>query len=160
MENIKINIPEGFEIDQINSNFIEGNIVFKKKEITYKDIAKELFLSKTKYHIDDCGLITQKTFGSCSYKDKVNCTSKKQAEKLLAINKLMNVAKYLNGDYEPDFKKEEPKFFIYINDKNNIDISANYILIKHFVYFRTKELAKQAIDILGEETIHLIFENY
>ena len=155
MENIKINIPEGFEIDQIKSNFIEGNIVFKKKEITYKDIAKELFLSKTKYHIDDCGLITQKTFGSCSYKDKVNCTSKEQVEKLLAMNQLMNVAKYLNGDWRADFKKEVPKFFIYINDKNNIDISANYRIKEYFVYFKTKELTKQAIDILGEETIRL-----
>lgn len=79
----------------------------------------------------------------------------KKVKKLLAINQLMNVAKYLNGDQEPDFKKEELKFFIYINDKNNIDISDNYFIKEYFVYFRTKELAKQAIDILEEETIHL-----
>ena len=112
------------------------------------------------YYIDSLSNISICNSGTIYYNNKINCTSEKQVRKLLAINKLMNVAKYLNGDWEPDFKKGGPKFFIYINDKNNIDISANYMLIKHFVYFRTKELAKQAIDILGEETIHLIFENY
>lgn len=71
---------------------------------------------------------------------------------------LLNI---LNDNWNPNFKKEEEsKFYIYINDKNNINIGANYVVNEHLVYFRTKELARKAIKILGEETIRLIFENY
>ena len=155
MENIKIDIPQGYEIDLENSNLSTGKISFKKKELTYEDIAKSLFVNNKTYYIDTLGSIGVCNLGTVYYDSKINCTSEKQAKKLLAINQLMNVAKYLNGDWEPDFKKEVPKFFIYINDKNNIDISANYRIKEYFVYFKTKELTKQAIDILGEETIRL-----
>ena len=39
---LTINIPEGMEIDLQNSNFSTGVIMFKKKEITYKDVYDRL----------------------------------------------------------------------------------------------------------------------
>lgn len=160
MENIKINIPQGYEIDLENSNLSTGKISFKEKKLTYRDIAESLFMCNKTYYVDTLGNIFTCNSGTVYYNSKINCTSEKQIKKLLAINQLMNVAKYLNSDWEPDYTKEEPKYFIYIGDKNNISISANYLLKKHFVYFRTKEIAEQAINILGEETIRLAFENY
>ena len=159
MESLKINIPEGYVIDTEKSNLGEGEVVFKKKGITYKDVAKELFLSKEGYYINDCGLITQKTFGPCSYKDEINCASKEQAEKLLAINQLMNVAKYLNDGWTPNWENKEPKFYIRsVFDGFNINTTFDYNGAA--AYFKTSELARQAINILGKETIRKCFQNY
>ena len=89
------------------------------------------------------------------YVDSNNCTSEKQAKKLLAINKLMNVAKYLNGDWQPNWNDVyEKKWYIFIEDKQ-IKINNTYRLQCNDIYFKSQELAEQAIEILGEETIKL-----
>ena len=80
--------------------------------------------------------------------------SRKQFEKVEAITKLLNVAAWLNGDWKADFKNTERKWYLSIIDgqiKLDYTISNNYSV----VYFRTNELALQAIQILGEETIRL-----
>lgn len=67
----------------------------------------------------------------------------------------MNVAKYLNGDWKPDWgNKLQIKFYI--------AIYLGYIVVYRVsstndinVFFKSEEAAQQAIDILGEETIRL-----
>ena len=151
---IKITPPDGYEVDKENSTF--DCIKFKrKKTITYKDIEKELFEEKVSHYITNYGKIDY----ICLHDVKNNfnhCTSRKQAEKLLAINKLMNVAKYLNGDWKPDWDNPcEDKYHIYINKNEKIEICSNIISNSLSVYFKTKELVKQAIEILGEDEIKL-----
>lgn len=46
------------------------------------------------------------------------------------------------------------KYFIIIS-YNNIEISNNWIDNAGAIYFKTRELAQRAIEILGEETIKL-----
>lgn len=148
---VVITVPEGYEIDEENSTF--ECIKFKKKIITYEDIAKELFKTGEGYYINNNSKIY--TFSGLSLvTDPNNCTSRRQAEKLLAINKLMNVAKYLNDEWEPDWNDpKEYRFYIkQIDDKLFIDFA---MFNGYLVYFKTRELAKQAIGILGEETIKL-----
>ena len=69
----------------------------------------------------------------------------------------MNVAKYLNGDWQPDWDDENSrKWYIKIDGKKRIlCVSGNYYIQISAIYFNTEELAKQAIEILGEETIRL-----
>lgn len=139
---VKIEVPKGYEIDKENSTF--ERIKFKpiKKAMTYNDVARELFKGENRY-------IT--TF-SClkSWKD-VTCTSSKQVEKLIAINKLMNVAKYLNLGNEP---KGGVRYYFYLRygvlnstftDKDVVDFGV--------VYFNNKEDLEKAEQILGEQTI-------
>ena len=160
METLKINIPEGFEIDQIKSNFIEGNIVFKKQEINYDNIIRKLFLYKKSYYIDNTGTIREDIFNKYSYQDEVNCTSREQAEKLLAINKLMNVAKYLNEGWEPNWNNgNEYKFYI-MSFENIIKVDFCFHSNLGNVYFKSRDLAKKAIDIVGMDTIKSIFQTY
>ena len=93
---------------------------------------------------------------SC-YTDPNNCTSKNQANKLLAINKLLNVAKYLNDGWQPDWQNaNEFKYCITI-DYNSDILSIHRVRLSSdaVVYFKTIELAWKAINILGEETIKL-----
>lgn len=153
---VKIQVPEGYEIDKENSTF--DCIKFKpiKKVVTYEDVAKELFKDKKGYYTDKFGGILSAVLYDSQYLDINNCTSEKQAKKLLAINKLMNVAKYLNGEWRPNWKETDRKYYIKYSDINN-EIYVDYSQTIHSIvaYFESEELAKQAIEILGEETIRL-----
>lgn len=152
---IKDICPEGYELDKEKSTI--ENLVFKLR-MCYKSIAQEMFKNnKTKYFINTRGCIEDTEMSDCFWDLNV-CTSRKQAQKLLAINQLMNVAKYLNGDWQPDWDNySENKYYIYIDQDlpNKVYISYCHALIINFVYFKTEELAQKAIDILGEETIKL-----
>lgn len=84
-----------------------------------------------------------------------NCTSRKQCEKLEAINRMMNVAKFLNKDWKPDWKDHCREKLHFAIDHNEVIVTASRMWNKSFVYFKTEELAKEAISILGEDTIKL-----
>lgn len=150
---LKIQIPEGYEIDKENSTF--ECIKFKKKELTYNDICEKLFKKKPIFFINDSGEVDTYYLND-QYEDSNNCTSEKQAEKLLAINKLMNVAKYLNGDWTPDWNNcTQNKYYLYLSSSTTIYVSIVTSMNCNIVYFKTRELAEEAIKILGEETIKL-----
>lgn len=158
IKDLKIVPPEGMEY------YIEnGEVRFReiKKNLTYNDISYNLFYGKVHHYISssnvekpieaECGTIVY-------YNWPARCTSKKQAEKLLAINKLMNVAKYLNGDWKPnwDDSNELKHYICYYLYNNTIVIGTTCNTCSDIVYFKSKELAQQAIEILGEETIKLV----
>jgi hypothetical protein len=149
----KIEIPKGYEIDKENSTF--EKIVFKKVEekLTYEKIADKLFQYKKHYYIAGDGSIMGTSIGwSCPN----TASTKHQLERLLALNKLMNVAHYLNDGWEPDWKDGSQKFFMYYNTTNkDIEIDVNTYFNSGVVYFKSKKLAEQAIEILGEEIVKL-----
>jgi hypothetical protein len=125
------------------------------KPITYNDICKELFLEKTAYwYLGE--EIESGDLDELNYKDIENCTSMAQAKRLAAFNKLQNIAKYLNKGWKPDFciydkkwgiiKEGEsftPKYIIMVNDAN--------------IYFRNKDLANEAIRLMGKESLNDLF---
>lgn len=155
IKDLKIVPPEGMEY------YIEnGEIRFReiKKNLTYDNISYNLFYDKVHYYISSYNVknLIKTEYGAIVYHDwPARCTSKKQAEKLLAINKLMNVAKYLNNGWSPDWNDiKEDKYYI-SSVNNNIGISRTIDICSLEIYFETKELAQQAIEILGEETIKL-----
>lgn len=157
---LKINVPEGYEIDKENSTF--ENIAFKpiKEVLIYEDVAIDLFYGVSGYYISTDGTIIRNDFtGTVS--EPNNCVTERQAEKLLAINKLMNVAKYLNGDWKLDLstsgKDKNKRYFIYSTLYNDgLDThSEDDCCSKGHAYFKTEELAQKAIEILGEDVIKL-----
>lgn len=102
---MKINVPEGYEIDKEKSTF--ECIKFKpiKKDLTYKDICNSIF-GNSHYFINSDGNIER--IGLYPEANDFNAsTSKKQLQKVLAINQLINIAKYYNGDWEPNNLDED-----------------------------------------------------
>lgn len=92
---LKIQVPEGYEIDKENSTF--ECIKFKsiKKYITYDNICNNLF--KSGCYIDDGGKIIRiSDFDEDAKKDKNNATNEEQLERILALNQLLNIAEYYN----------------------------------------------------------------
>lgn len=76
---LTIDIPEGMEIDLENSDLAKGIVKFKKKDITYENIEDALKLGK-------------------------NCKSIIiNASKLVTLSRLMNIAKYYNEDWKPNW---------------------------------------------------------
>lgn len=154
---IKIQVPDGYEIDKENSTFEWIKLKPINKCLTYEDVAKKMFCDDECWYIDEYAYINRRGVGVTEYgsKNPIICTSKKQAEKLLAINKLLNVAKYLNREWKPNWKDaDERKYFIYICPRDYyIGVKSATVHMSDIVYFKSEELAKQAIEILGKETI-------
>lgn len=155
LSNLTIIPPEGMEY------YIENGEVRFKRKLSLYDIYNELFSNSKMYYIDEYGSASKRIkcdnpFFIDYSQSENNCVSKKQANKLLAINKLMNVAKYLNGDWKPDWSNiKESKYYIYITAYSSIEVASSCHNNSCVVVFKSKELAQQAVDILGEETIKL-----
>lgn len=93
---IKIQVPEGCEIDKENSTF--ELIRFKpiKKFITYEDVCNKIFKNGSVCFTSSCGDVYCGIIENCTRNDKNNATTKKQLERLLALNQLLNIAEYYN----------------------------------------------------------------
>ena len=155
---IKINIPEGYEMDKENSTF--ECIKFKpiKKELTYEDVAEELF-SKNMFTSDIKGKIFCISSSGAKL-DKNNTTNRKQLERLFALNQLLNIAEYYNKKYP----KEEKKIHCINFDKRNLeyfvkDYTSSIVLRGLVPIFNNKEDAKAVIDNPNfKEILNLIYK--
>ena len=125
MENnqLTINIPKGMEIDLEKSNLAKGIVKFKKKDITYEDILQVI--------------------DSVKLRVSTYCI-----DKILAISQLMNIAKYYNGDWKPDWSNiDKYKYYIIYNGGDDTyEVDYNSIYTNSNIYFKNKEDAITVID--------------
>lgn len=136
---LTINIPDGMEIDIENSDLKAGVIKFKEKELTYKDIDTLLGGSFCPIQV-----------------------SLSNYEKLVAIDKLMDIAKYYNGAWKPDWKNPDSlKFYIWYDTlREKYDIEYCSGSVRNDVYFKNKEDAQAVIDNPNfREILDAIFKN-
>lgn len=127
----------------------------KEKPLTYDDICKKLFCNNKIYWAYKDGVDSDMASPS-NYKDVDNCTSEAQVKRLIAFNKLQNIAKYLNDGWEPDFCNPEEKWAIVKEGKN---FSPRYSQITNDanVYFKSQFLANEAICLMGGESLNDLF---
>lgn len=122
---LTIEIPKGMEIDLENSDLAKGIVRFKQNTITYEDVEDTLKLGK-------------------------NCKSiiinESNASKLVALSRLMNIAKYYNGDWKPNWsdQNEYKYFIIYKGDIYKVDY--NWTSISNNIYFKNEKDAQAVID--------------
>lgn len=126
------------------------------KPITYDDICKDLFYNKDAYYLDESNKISSWVMTSSNYKDFDNCTSKAQVKRLIAFNKLQNIAKYLNGGWKPDFDGDHENWNI-CKDGDTFIAMYTKTLDKASVYFKNAGLANEAIEIMGKESLNDLF---
>lgn len=115
-----IDIPKGMELDTENTDVAKGVIMLKKNNITYEEVV-ELGFSVRGTEIES---------------------------KAQAIAKLINIAKYYNEVWKPEWNnRNEDKYYIYyryITDEYLVD--ANFAEVSSIVYFKNKEDAQAVID--------------
>lgn len=127
----------------------------QKKSITYDDVLKELFLDKIASWVGRTKIYTA-TIGVINYNDQNNCTTEAQAKRLLAFNKMMNIAKYLNGDWKPDFDGDHENWHIG-KDGDTFHVMYTKFVNKAIVYFKSKDIALEAIRLMGEDSLNDLF---
>ena len=118
--------------EEPTNNAEEGN------PITYDDICKKLSLNMI------------------AYKKSVKCTTPEQVKRLDAYNKLMNIAKFLNGDWKPDFYGDHENWNI-CKDGDTFVAMYTKTSDKGSVYFKNAELANKAIEIMGKDSLNDLF---
>ena len=150
---LTIEIPDGKIVDWDESKK-QNKIVLKDKQLTYKNVCKKLF--ENEHFFIDAGGGIQHAIASTSYYCDNNATTEHQLECILAKNKLANVAKYLNDGWKPSAYIFG--YFICVCGKELEILERSSYKFNNNIVFKTKELAHQAIEILGEETIKLALE--
>lgn len=125
------------------------------KPITYDDICKELFFNKRTYWLGN-KKINYLYSDEYNCNDLNNCTSIAQAKRVAAFIKLQNIAKYLNGDWKPDFDRDYKNW--YICKKGDTFIALyDMTMNKASVYFKNAGLANKAIEIMGKDSLNDLF---
>lgn len=139
----------------------EGKLMVQKapgdkngEPITYDDICKKLFFNKTAYWVR--GKNIEEDVIRESYNDSDNCTSVAQVKRVVAFNKLQNIAKYLNKGWKPDFCSLEKKWCI-VKDGESFSTRYNQKINDASVYFKNKDLANEAIRLMGKESLNDLF---
>lgn len=141
------------------------------KPITYDDICKDLFYNKDAYYLDKSNKVSSWVMTSSNYNDFDNCTSIAQAKRMIAFNKLQNIAKYLNKGWEPNFDDTlQEKFYIsYTGDEPESDFPVDLLksyqvcckvdepVYESLIYFKTCKLAYEAIRIMGKDSLNDLF---
>lgn len=117
MKSVKITPPKGYIVDEENSTF---------EEIKFKPIVCLTI-----------GDVTKKVFNTNKLED---------AERNIAFSKLLQIARYYNGNWEPNWCNiNEPKYYIYMcEDKYFINSCRTTPF--HFVHFKNKADAQAVID--------------
>lgn len=129
MENNQLNIkiPEGMEIDIENTDLPKGIIKFRTTNLTYDEVDSTIH---NKYGI------TYELTGMSSH----NIT------KLSNLDKLLDITKYYNKDWEPDWDATyEYKYYIFKHN-NKYYIASTTVNNCRIVYFRNIEDAQAVID--------------
>jgi hypothetical protein len=149
---IKITVPEGYEIDKENSTF--ECIKFKKKAISYKDICQSMADANDGFYYIAGSIITHDDRKDYNNFYIVGAPSYYQMKRIVALNKLMNVAEYLNETTLDWNNDNQTKWYIYYDHEEDVlELGCNGFIQSSNAYFDSETHAKQAVEILGEDTI-------
>lgn len=127
----------------------------EEKPITYDDICKSLFFDKKTYWLGNCQIGSMPK-GGTYYPDINNCTSEAQVKRLIAFNKLMNIAKYLNKGWKPKFDNKTENWQINYFDEGYSPKFACFF-DDAAICFPSKKATLEAIRIMGEESLNDLF---
>lgn len=155
---VKIQAPEGYEIDKENSTF--ECIKFKsiKRYITYEDICNSIL--ETGYYTNSYGEIVGSIIHAVNLRTgKNNATNAKQLERLLALNQLLNIAEYYNTLHTRNINNNT----IMYDCVNQIYVTASVSIIYSRgikVIFNRQEDAQEVIDNPNfREILDMVYKN-
>ena len=133
---LKIEVPNGYEIDKEKSTF--EKIIFKKVEKELPKSWEELDIVKG-FYVDSLSEIASTVEDTCVEEYNRNTfPTKEEAEACIALAQLCQLRDRYNDGWKPDWKKDNDKYtIIYSSDK--IDTSFS-IYTQRILSFKTQEL--------------------
>lgn len=155
---VKIQAPEGYEIDKENSTF--ECIKFKpiKRYITYEDVCNSIL--EVGYYTNSYGEIVGSIVHAVNLRTgKNNATNTKQLERILALNQLLNIAECYNTLHTINTGKNT----ILYDYQNQIYVTASVSTVYSRgikVIFNRKEDAQEVIDNPNfREILDMVYKN-
>ena len=121
---IVLDIPKEMEVDIEKSDLKAGIIKLRKRVIGYMDAIS--------------ALADKDVSPACIQVSYMN------VDKLIALSRLMIIAKYYNRDWKPDWNSNEYKYNIMRTNEYGITSSSHYN--EGAIYFKNKEDAQAVID--------------
>lgn len=109
-----------------------------KEEIAYSDILDKLWRSGK--------LVTCQT--------SISGITTSSIEKIKVLGKLYNIAAYFNGDWVPTYGNDS--YYIYEAHKV-IGVACNNCLLSSVPYFKSKEDAQKAMEMLSSDELDVLF---
>jgi len=148
---LTIEIPDNKAVDWEESKK-QNKIILKDKQLTYEDVCKK-YLKNDFYFIRPNGSIGYLSDARIT----PNCSkTQHQLECILAKNKLANIALFLNDGWKPLF---DSNIFLLRQTSTGVSVfeamNGSCASDCGSIWFKSEELAKQAIEILGEKTVKL-----
>lgn len=112
---IKINVPEGMEIDKENSTFecIKFKSKKKKPPKTWEEFCQNNPIKEGEFFISECSEILESESGHRGGLDANLLPSKEYAEAMLALCKLIQLRDCYNDGWKPDWNISETKYAIH-----------------------------------------------
>ena len=120
---LKIQVPDGYEIDKENSTFELIKFKHVKKYITYENVCNKLFKNFQGYLISGYGQIDDFSYESDKFEPN-SATNIKQLDRLLALNQLLNIAEYYNRQHV-----KIDKCYTILYNKNNKEYIVSEVLL-------------------------------
>lgn len=155
---VKIQVPEGYEIDKENSTF--ECVKFKpiKRYITYEDVCNSIF--EAGYFTNSYGEIVGSIIYAANLRTgKNNATNAKQLERILALNQLLNIAEYYNKVHSDN---TNPCTIVYCKQtkKYNTTFTDNVYTYGMRAFFNSEEDAQAVIDNPNfREILDMVYKN-
>lgn len=137
MKELKIEVPQGFEIDKEKSTF--GKIVFKEIESKLPMSVEEI--PNRNWFIGGDGIVY--STNGIGAKDKNQLSTKERAEAFLALMQLVELRDAWNGDWKADWSYGN------LHKKYVIEVLNNYINSKYYqnyykvLHFKSEQLRDQ-----------------
>ena len=148
-EDGKLMVRKKTEHENVPNKEEDGNI------ITYDNICKKLFCNNKIYWAYKDGVDSDMASPS-NYKDVDNCTSEAQVKRLIAFNKLQNIAKYLNDGWKPKFNYNKTNWAI-VKEEEDFVPRYNELTNDGSVYFKNEDIAYEAIRLMGKDSLNDLF---
>lgn len=154
---VKIQVPDGYEIDKENSTF--DLIKFKpiKKYITYKDVCNKLFKKFQGYLISGYGEIEDFSYESDKFETN-SATNRKQLDRLLALNQLLNITEYYNIQH---VKFDKCYTILYDNNKKYmvVEVSPFYSFGIKPIFNRMEDVQAVIDNPNFEEILDMVYKD-
>ena len=137
---LKINVPEGYEVDKEKSTF--ESIVFrvlpeKKLPESWEELGKisGCFIASDS---NVCSIYGDGLLSTCDETVRNTWPTREEAEASIALAQLLQLRDRYNGDWRPDWIRDDTKYTIIIGSNKVMD-DTNY-RVHRLLCFRTEEL--------------------
>lgn len=140
MKEIKIEVPEGYEIDKENSTF--EKIRFKEKKglpMSWNDLGKV-----KGWYVTSMGFVYELGEEEANRSNKGTWPTKELAEASVALSQLLQLRDRWNGNWKADWQKADEKHVItIIADRTQKDW---FTAVNKVLAFKTPELRDKFLD--------------